>query len=225
MKKKTIILTSLILTILSLIYVILNYFGLIRYTSIYTYPIEDYSKQYKNLDKIGTHKTVISLTSTTNLDNLTNVIKSLLDQTVKVDLISINIPNKQTYDLPKNLTSSVALIKCGEDNGVLNSLLPVLLKESENTTKIITLGTNTIYGKDFIETLLETLNNNNNKIVYSNNNSNDLDLTKGVVFSTKFFKENIFNKPSKTTQSNWINQYFKNFPKINIKYTENYKCL
>ena len=93
MEKKTIIIISLISAIFSLIYILLNYFGVIRYFGLYFSPVEKYIKKYKNLDKIGEHKIIISLTETPEqIKKITPTIKSLLDQTVKVDLISIVIP-------------------------------------------------------------------------------------------------------------------------------------
>ena len=225
MKKKKIIIISIISAIFSVVYLLLNYFGLIRYINIYLYSTESYQKNYKNLDKIGKYKTIISLTTTPKqMSKLSHVIKSLLDQTVRVDLISINVPNGDQYNLPIDLVKSVLLSRCDEDKGLLNCLLPSILKENESTTRIITLGAGTIYGKDFIETLMDESEKHQDKIIYSNTNDN-IDLTKGVVFYTNFFNIDFLDIPHKTDGNKLINDYFRNFPKKRINYSENYKSL
>ena len=219
MKKKTIIIISLVSAVISLIYVLLTYFGLTRYIGLYMFPTEGYSKHYKNLDKIGKHKTVISMTATPKqMNKLTHTIKSLLDQTVKVDIISVIVPYGDQYRLPKELNDSVSVFRCGSNQGLLNCLLPAVMRESESTTRIITLGAGTAYGKDFIEMLLEESDKNHDKIIYVNN-KNYMDLTKGIIFSTKFFNEDFVDIPKEGVNGNkWINDYFKDKKKKRINY-------
>ena len=228
MEKKTIIIISLLSTVFSLIYVMLSYFGFTRYLGMYFFSIEKYGKNYKNLDKIGKDRIVISLAITTKQKSkLSKVIKSLLDQTVRVDLITLIVPNKSDYQYIENF---VSIFKCGKDQGILNCLIPSIIRENESTTRIITLGDNTIYGKDFIETLMEKSEKYPDSIIYSNNsntnsNSNTIDLTKGVVFSTKFFNTDFIDVPKGVNGNKWVNDYFKNFSKEKIIYKENYKIL
>jgi hypothetical protein len=225
METNKIYIISIILTIISLLYSLLNYLGIIRYISLYTYPVEAYIKNYKNLDKIGKHRTIISLTTTPEqMKKLTPTIKSLLDQTVKVDLISIIIPQGDEYKLPSKLKDSVSIFNCGEDKGILNCIIPAITRETESTTRIITLSSCKIYGKDFIETLMEASEENPNKIIY-NNNKDYLDIGKGVVFSTKFFDEKFLHPPKDIDPNKWVNDFFKSFPKERIEYNENYKSI
>lgn len=225
MEKKTIIIISLISAIFSLIYILLNYFGVIRYFALYFSPVEKYIKKYKNLDKIGEHKIIINLTVTPEqIKKITPTIKSLLDQTVKVDLISIVIPYGNKYKLPSKLKDSVSVFRCEDDKKELNFLIPTILREGESTTRIITLGSDKVYGKDFIETLLEQSNKNPNKIIYKNN-KDYIDLTKGVVFSTNFFDEKALDIPENTDCNKWVNNYFNSFQKERINYNENYQIL
>ena len=223
MQKKTIIILSLVSAFLSFIYMLLNYYGIIRYIGLYLYSIEGYSKNYKKLDKIGQHRTIISMTATPKqMKKLTPVIKSLLDQTVRVDLISITIPYGNSYKLPIELKNSVSVFRCGKDRSLLNCISPVISRESESTTKIITVCATQIYGKEFIKTLLEESEKNPNSIIHVGKNSHDdIDLSKGVVFRTKFFKQNfLYDKSS--DKNHWVNKYFKNTPKKVVEYTENY---
>ena len=89
MEKKTIIIISVVSIIISLIYILLNYFGLLRYMGMYLYSPSTFGEAYKKLDEGDkNNRIVISLTTTPeNLKNITPVINSLLDQTVKVNLI------------------------------------------------------------------------------------------------------------------------------------------
>ena len=225
MEKKTIIIISVLSAIFSLIYVVLSYYGLTRYIGLYLFSTEGYTKNYKKLDKIGNYKTVINLTATPNqISKLSHVIKSLLDQTVRVDFISLIIPDEIEYHLPKNIDKSILVLRCGQDQGILNCLVPSILKETESTTRIITLGADTAYGKDFIETLMEESEKYPDKIIYANN-KDVIDLNKGVVFSTKFFKTDFIDIPGGVEGNKWVNQYFKDFPKQRITYGENYKSL
>jgi hypothetical protein len=50
-------------------------------------------------------------------------------------------------------------------------------------------------------------------------------LTKGVVFSTKFFNTDFIKVPKGVNGNKWVNDYFENFPKEKIIYKENYKIL
>lgn len=225
MEKKTIIIISLISAILSLIYILLSYFGLLRYAQLYLFPVEKYTKKYQNLDKIGDNRTIVSLTVTPDkMKKLTPTIKSLLDQTVKLDLFTVIIPYGNEYKMPVKLKDSVSIYRCGEDRKELNSLIPTLSREGESTTKIITLESGKVYGKDFIEVLLEESEQNPDKIIYVND-TDYIDLNKGVVFSTKFFDSKFIDPPKGVNTNKWVNDYFKDFPKKRISYGENYKCL
>lgn len=223
MEKKTIIIISLITAVLSLIYVLLNYFGLLRYAQLYIFPVEKYTKNYKKLDKIGKYRTVISLTATPNtIKNLTLTVKSLLDQTVRVDLFSIVITEGGEYKIPSKLKDSVTVFRCGKDLKELNSLIPTLLREGESTTRIITMESGKIYGKDFIEVLLDTSEKHPNKIIYVND-KDYIDLNKGSVFNTNFFNSIFTDPPDGVDPNKWVNEYFKDFPKQKVSYGENYK--
>ena len=224
MQKKTIIIISFISAILSLIYVLLNYYGFIRYMGLYMFPVEGYSKNYKNLDKIGKDRTIISLTATPEqMKKLSTVIKSLLDQTVRVDLISVTVPYGDKYKLPKELEGTVSLFRCGKNRSLLNCLSPVVSRENESTTKIITVGTDTIYGKDFIETLLEESEKNPDAIIYSSGDAKDnIDISKGVVFCTKLFNKDFIDEGD-IGGNEWVNTYFKDTPRKWVNYNENYK--
>jgi hypothetical protein len=219
----------LIITILSIIFSILSYYGLIRYFSIYFTSLEKYANIYKsssditidNIKKIVVTFTlskeqIISLnTSNYELVKLENTIKSLLDQTKKIDMIVINIPKNDIINksIHKRLSNFVSIFYINKNLTYGNSLIPTLKRESENNTVIISIpSTYIIYGKDFIETIVDNFVNNKKSIRC---NSNILLVTPSM------FNDSILN--IENTNINWIDNYINNYYDIN--YSENYKIL
>lgn len=223
MEKKTIIILSMITAVISMIYLLLQYFGFLRYTGLYLFSPEKYINNYKNLDKIDeNNRIVISLTTTPQkMKKIKPVICSLLDQTVRVDSIYITVPQGSEYKLPKKLKDVVTVFRTKQDRGDISPILSTLIREGDDDTKIIILGDSTIYGKDFIERIIDESNKDSKKIIYVNN-KDYIDLKKGVVFKTNFFKEDILKTEKNIDSNEFINKYFKNFPKRRISYNENY---
>lgn len=159
--KRIFVIISFILTFLSLFYIILSYYGIVRFVSLHMHSTKDYAKNFKILEKACPTRVVVSLTTTPKrLQKITAVVNSLLDQTVKVDEIALNIPykfhdNKQTYVISKELQDIIHVYRCGVDYGPMTCLIPTLLREKEAGTKIIYLDDDIIYGKDFVETLVD----------------------------------------------------------------------
>lgn len=225
MDKKTIVIISLVSSIISLIYILLSYFGLVRYTYMYLFSTERYTKKYSKLDQIDKDKrVVISLTATEKeMKKLHPVINSLLDQTVKVNLISLVVPYGHKYKLPKNLKDSVSVYRTSINYKDLNAIIPTALREGEATTQIIVLGADKIYGKDFIEELLETEKKNPEHIVYCNNKGDEMCVRNGILFPINVFTEEFFNIPKNTDSKDWLNNFFKEHKKTKIEYAENYR--
>jgi hypothetical protein len=80
---------------------------------------------------------------------------SLLDQTVKVDQICIVVPMSNIDDIPGYIRKVANVFPAGKDYGQGTALIPILLKEKECDTIIIALENNVVYGKDFIETMVD----------------------------------------------------------------------
>jgi len=230
MQKKTIIILLTLSAVFSMFYILLSYYGFLRYISIHLYSTESYMNNYKNLDQINKqHKVVISIIACDEqLKNIKYVVKSLLDQTVKVNLISI-ITHDNNYVLPKELINTVAVYKCNKQktrSGNLNSILSTIVREGDSTTKLITLEAGVVYGKDFIESLLEMEEKNPNCVVYVNKeNYNYIELEKGVVFNMGFFDKDFIDIPTDVDGNKWVNTYInnKNIKKVKLDYNQNYK--
>ena len=230
MEKKYIILLSIIVT---LIYLTLDYLGFIRYLELYHSSPLKYIQHYKNLDKINKHNRVIIALTTTpeNIKKITPTIISLLDQTVQINLISICIPYGSDYKLPIELKDSVTIFRCGKDYNILNPILSSITREEESTTQFIILNDTTIYGKNFIETLLIESEKYPNNIIQTG--KGNIKLQHGTLFKTNFFDEQfipsgnvIINNYSDA--NDYTNNYFKlnkEHQIININYSENYNTI
>ena len=231
MKKKNLIILCLLSAVFSIIYIVLNYYGLIRYTNMYFYSIEHYLNNYTTLDQVNKkHKVIISIiVKEEQLKNIKYVIKSLLDQTVKVNLISIVLPDNNNYILPDELNKTVAIYKYSHTKkslGNLNSILSTIIREGDATTKIVTLQAGTIYGKDFIETILEESEKYPESVIYVNSEKNNyIELEKGVVFNAGLFDTDFIDNPNNINTTHFVNNYFdkKNIKKNKLKYNQNYR--
>jgi hypothetical protein len=90
-------------TLLSLFITILYYYGITRYLTLYIKDTNSYLENYKNLDKADNEtKVIISLSvPPEKIDKIRPMINSILDQTVKVNQIVLNLPNNKDYKIPK----------------------------------------------------------------------------------------------------------------------------
>ena len=216
---------SIIFNIISFIYdihsFIIFWFYKIYKICIYILQIVT-QKNYQRLEDGDSNcRVVISLTTTPEgLKNIKPVINSLIDQTVKINMICIIVPYGDNYILPDNLKNSVLLYRTGKNYGLGNCIIPNVIREGENNTKIITVGDNTIYGKDFIEILLDKSDKNPNSVIYHDNKQNGFNLEKGVVFNINQFDEDFVKMPENSDSNMWIYNYLDkkdiNFIKVKI---------
>lgn len=213
---------SLIFSIVSLVYTICVYFGLTRYIEMCVYSPDTYIKKYNKLDSGDKDRVIISITTNKPIIKLKPVINSLLDQTVKVSLITITVPYGDKYDLPDELKDSVLLYRTGKNYGDATCLIPVIMREGEKNTKIITVGDDTVYGKDFIESLLNESKEFPDKVIYMEDGTG-LDVKNGAVFKPSFFDSTFVDMPVDMPCKTWVNKYVKD--KKGIKYNENFKLI
>jgi hypothetical protein len=206
----------IITTILSLTLSILIYFGILRYIKLHFVSHEKYLENYKNIPKAKNKKIVISMTTTPEkIKKLKPVINSILDQTIKVDQIVLNIPKNKEYDIPQEYKDIVSIYKCGQDYGCCSKFIPTILREDNNDTVIILLEDDVIYGDDFLETLVEEYNNNNYAIISN----------KAILVIPEFFNTDIINnRKNEVLDDDWIIKNIKSDKKY-MSYFENYRML
>lgn len=208
------------LLILSFLLTLIYYLGFIRYIILYINPLEKYIDNYKNLDKaIKDKKVVISLTTTPEqINKMEIMLKSILNQTVKVDQIVLNIPELykgKEYKIPEKYKNILNIFTSGRDYGIAGTkLIPTLLREPDSDTIILLLDDNIVYGEDFIETIINDSVSNKEKCIYTNNS---------ILVKPGFFDTSILNRDG-NINNNFILENIK-VGKIKINYFENYKVL
>ena len=156
MKRRTIIILTLISTLLSLTMIFLSYFGIVRYLTLHVSSVDGFIEGYKNLPKASEGRVVVSFAVDPNkMDRLKPMIASLMDQTVRVDQVVIVLPLSSKAQISAYVKKIAHILPSGRDYGDCTGLVPTLLKEKECDTTIIMLDPEVVYGKDFIEVMVE----------------------------------------------------------------------
>ena len=218
MNKRTIIIITIISTVFSLIYILAQYFGWTRYLSIRVSTnsdklIENYSKLKYYEPK---HKVILTLYATQNdIEKIRPLINSILDQTIKVDQIALIMENKEN-ELPKYLTNIVNIFPSGRNYGNCkgNCIVPLLLKEKEYDTVIIGLDNDVVYGKDFLEILLDESDKNPNSVIMDSNNYS-------ILLKPEHYGCEILQRDQEKYDEKWFIDNTKEHKVIN--YGENFK--
>lgn len=203
----------------------MSYKGIIRYSELYIKSPKKYQNDYKKLEYFDKNKrVVVSLApSLKDLKNIQPVVKSLLNQTVKVNLISITMPYGDKYKIPDSIKDSVAVYRTNTDYGDLNAIIPIAIKEGEANTQLIVLGADKIYGENFIEEILQKSKENPDNIIYCNNKENKLCIKQGILFPINIFSEDFFNFTQNIDIDQWIYNFLSDKIKHKMLYNFNYK--
>lgn len=219
-KRSVIIVSSIVSTIVSLIVTFLSYFGLTRYIGCHinncTSAIENYSKL-----PIATtdNRVVISFSvKPDKIKKLKPFINSILDQTVKVNLIAMIIldDNSGNYDIPKYIKDVASVFPVGRDYGKGTKIIPMLLREKECGTIIIALDENRVYGQDFIYSLIEESKIHPESIL--------IDKKKTFMLAKpEHFGCDVINREKKSFDHDWFIQKASSNKIVN--YQENYNII
>ena len=158
MRKRTILILLIISTIVSITYILLSYFGLTRFLMLHIYNPNNYIESYSKLAKADkNNKTKIVLQSDKeNINKIKPFLNSILDQTCKVDDIIIVLPDKN-INTPNYLSKFSTIV---EGTGISNTVK----KQKNANTLLILLKDNIIYGKDFIEKIVQKSIESNNHV-------------------------------------------------------------
>jgi hypothetical protein len=219
MNKRKIIIITMISTIVSLLIILLTYFGIIRYAHIRMHTSSD--KQIENYSKLDKHEgegKIIISTSTTpdRIDKMRPMVNSILDQTVKVDEIYLIIQQDKKYNVPEYMRKVFRIFPFGKDYGKEgNKIIPILFKEKECNTTIIALNDNVVYGKDFIQTMLEERDKNPGVVLIDSKNTS-------LLIRPEYYGCEILKRDRDTYDEKWFLENTKNSKIIN--YNENYKA-
>lgn len=216
MKKRTIIILLVLSSLVSLSITLLTYFGIVRYIQLRIQYPENFIKLYSNLPKSTISKRNIVTFSTTpdKINKITPMINSILDQTIRVDQIILVVPNKRDYNIPTYLTKVVNILSILRSYGEGTKLIPLLLREKDARTNIIALQDNIVYGKDFLEIMIDTAEKNIDTVLVDKNKT-------AILIKPSHYEHTIINRDKKTYNDDWFTKHAKKI-KI-VDYSENYK--
>tara|TARA_A100001011_G_scaffold394642_1_gene487555 strand:- start:24073 stop:24744 length:672 start_codon:yes stop_codon:yes gene_type:complete len=219
MKKDKIIIITVITTILSLVIILMGYFGITRYISILlNNDTESYIKKYNKNQPLKDLKENIVICIYSNgkkLNKMMPTIHSLLDQTIQINnffLIS-DIDNFNSND--KYLSRFTFLIPSKTNYGSPgNTIIPTLMKIKECNTIIIAVKNNIIYGKDFIEEFIKFGQKNKDSIIIDTKKT--AWLIRPNLYGCNFLESTDINY-----NEDWFKKNTKDIKKFT--YLENYK--
>ena len=129
-----------------------------RYVTLYTCEPSMYISNYKTLPNVTSERVVISFTTIpSKISKLKPMLISLLDQTARVNQIFLTIPytyKGKKYEIPEYMKDIVTILPTGQDYGRYTSLIPVLLREKDTNTVIISITDRYVYNKSYIKNVV-----------------------------------------------------------------------
>lgn len=198
------ILLILMLIIIFSIIIVYNS-SIFRNYKINNYPVSYFIEKYKTKKKKINDKIIVCMEKT---DNIENTVKSLLDQTDRIDEIIVNSRDKFTPS--KELKDIISVYICNKNYGKFNNFIPTVIKEKCANTIVITIKGGVIYNRDFINKMTQNLDKKTiNKDLHLDNNCMSF---RCGIFDSDFF-QNLDND-----YDNYLNNYFR---KYKINYVDN----
>lgn len=218
MSKKTFLCLALLLTVISLIYMILSHYEFTRYLKLRSSGVESYVANYTKIPKADKNKVVVVFTATEDqLKKIRPFINSILDQTVRVDEIVLVIPYPLSDKVPEESKKVLSVRGYSKDYDDASHLVSSVLSEPEADTKIILVEPYMVYGKYFIQNMVEKSDENPDKLVYGDKKK---DKQYGILIKPKFFDEGICEYQKGKGFTNWLNTCCKKgFVTINSENT------
>ena len=150
--KKTLIKVSLVLSVLYLIYLVVDYNDWLRCIKMHVYTPSMFIDNYKCVDKTLSRTVVNIFTTISDIKSIYPTLNSILDQTRRIDMIYVTIISNKDEELDssdiKKLEEVAVLIK----TSTVSNIQPLILREGDINTLIININDNhKIYDKTFIE--------------------------------------------------------------------------
>ncbi len=202
---------TLIITIISIVFIALSYYGIIRLCKLKIGSCESFAKDYIKLSKANSKFKIIISIYGTSYESLKLTINSILDQTVRPDQIIISVPEGTNINIGNYIKDNkiITIHDVPKKYKTCCNFMSPLLSEKDGDTIIILVNENTIYGPDFVETIVEESEKNPNCIIYlskynakiysqtykkEDSNGDVIDTSRGVLVKPKFFDSNIINE-------------------------------
>ena len=172
---------AFIILLILIIFLIMEYTDTRRFLRLNVNQSDGYDMRYRDKPRCDTDKrVVISMTTLPdNIDRIEPVISSLLDQSVQIDEIAINIPyismKGDTYIIPRWLTKleNVKIYRTNSDEGPSTKILPTLKREKGDTI-IIVVDDNSVYGRNMVSNMLTSFDKMGGVEAITNNGFDDV---------------------------------------------------
>ena len=175
-----------------------------------------YIENYHKLSKSAAKKVNICIYSDSkNINKIKPMINSILDQTIRVDRIFLVTPEITFDELPEYLKKVVTILPACKKYGgeFANSLIPMLLNEKNADTTIVVLKNNLVYGKDFIETIINISEKTPKTVIIDSKNN-------AIVVKPNYYDTTIIDRNKDTYLDRW---FVEKNPYKYFRYSENYK--
>lgn len=210
----------IVLIFLLILFYFIYIYNLHRYALLHFTDSDFYINNYSNINKKSVKKVILSLTTTPNrINKIEPMLKSLLDQTIRVDQIALNLPLESNsgdeYKIPNNIEKICNIYRSGKDYGPGTKFIPTLLREGDIDTTIILLDDDYIYGKDFIEKLMDYSEKNEDKCIVSDH---------AILIKPEYIDIDILKSNKKYIDNEWIKKYIKS-DIIELPYDKNFRNL
>lgn len=216
MKKRTVLMLAIVATLLSMAFAVSSYYGLDRYIALHVKGSDGLIEGYHKLPEANNkQKTVITFSALPqDFGKLRPMINSILDQTRRVDRITLVTPRShEGYNIPDFITKVANVQQAGKDYGDGTKIIPTLLKEKEGDTIIIALDSGWVYGKDFIETMVDSIAKNDGKLLTDSKNTT-------IVVKPEYFDYDVIDRDQDKFDKQWFTDKAKNSEVV--PYSENY---
>lgn len=172
MEKKEKLIFWLVISILFLVYLVLEYIGYVRNLKLRWFSHEYYSKAYSKLEKADSkNKVKVILTSYDPVK-----LNSILDQSVRVD--DIILVEKDTEKQKTDFPSVLNLYKYSQDKGDATALICAISREPNSESKLI-FAPDEVLDPTYIQDIVELSDKAPNDIIY---------LRKGILVKPSFFQ-------------------------------------
>ena len=204
---------SIALTVLSAIITFLLYYGIVRLLQVKTGNTEKYAKEYLKLPKAQTDRKIVVSITGDSMDKLRGTVNSIFDQTVRPDQIIISVPPNSDIKLDEFVAHNnlITVHRLAKDYSRCSNIISPLIREKDGGVLIILVDQDTVYGADFIESIVEDSEKNPDCVIYvesynaktfSNTgkkvkeNGDVLETSRGVLIKPRFFKTDVLEDSS-----------------------------
>ncbi len=202
---------TLIITVLSLVFIVMSYYGIVRLCKLKMGSCDSFAKDYVKLSKADSKSKIIVSLYGTSIEKLKPTINSIFDQTVRPDQIIISVPEGTNIHLDPYVTDNnlITIHTLSKDYKTCCNLVSPLLREKVGDTIIILANENTVYGADFIESIVDESEKHPNCVIFVSkynakiystrnkkidNGSDVIDTSMGVLIKPQFFPPDILDE-------------------------------